>query len=249
LPPGGAPDLLEPVTRCLVANQTSAHSHDDFARRPCHAPRVKLYGTPLSHFTRKVRIVLAELGVPFEMVWARSVLAATPDAYAENPLMRVPALVDDGELVIDSDHIARYLVGRFDPGDRLGVRSERVADLNALAVLDGIMDNEVVLILAKRGGVANLEDIAYFRKLASAIDGALAWIDDRIAPESAAFDYRDITLVCLWQHLLHYQLVGGLDRYAKIAARVARCAERPSVAASTPQASLEAARAAGWQPA
>ncbi|HTL33168.1 MAG TPA: glutathione S-transferase family protein [Kofleriaceae bacterium] len=210
---------------------------------------MKVYGTPLSHFTRKVRIVLAELGLPFEMVWVRSVLESTPDAYADNPLMRVPALVDGTELVIDSDHIARYLAGRFDPEDRLGVRSERVADLNALAVLDGIMDNEVVLILAKRGGVADLDGITYFRKLSSAIDGGLAWIDERIAPESESFDYRDITLICLWQHLLHYQLVGGLDRYSKIAARVARFAERPSVAASTPQASLEAARAAGWQPA
>jgi glutathione S-transferase len=209
---------------------------------------VKLHGTPLSHFTRKVRIVLAELELPFEMVWARSVLAATPDAYADNPLMRVPALVDGDELVIDSDHIARYLVSRFDPSDRLGVLGGRVADLNALAVLDGIMDNEVVLILAKRGGVADLDSIAYFRKLSSAIDCGLAWLDERIAPDRESFDYRDITLICLWQHLLHYKLVGGLDRYSRIAARVARFAERPSVAASTPEASLEAARAAGWQP-
>ena len=41
---------------------------------------MKLHGTPLSHFTRKVRILLAELDVSFEMVWVRSVLASTPDA-------------------------------------------------------------------------------------------------------------------------------------------------------------------------
>jgi glutathione S-transferase len=209
---------------------------------------VKLHGTPLSHFTRKVRILLAELDVPFEMVWARSVLAPTPDAYADNPLMRVPALVDGDQLVIDSDHIARHVVARFDPGDRLGVRSERVDDLNTLAVLDGIMDNEVVLLLAKRGGVSELEGVAYFRKLFSAIDRGLAWLDGHIDPDADRFDYRDVTLICLWQHLVHYQLIPGLDRYPRIAARVARFAERPSVAASTPEASLETARAAGWQP-
>ena len=212
---------------------------------------MQLHGTPLSHFTRKVRILLAELGVPFEMVWARSVLATTPDAYASNPLMRVPALVDGDELVIDSDHIARYIVARFDPDDRFGVRSERVDDLNRLAVLDGIMDNEVVLVLAKRGGIADLDGVTYFRKLFSAIERGLAWIDARIdpdGPDGDAFDYRDITLVCLWQHLVHYELVTGLDRFPRIAARVARLAMRPSVATTAPEASLVAARAAGWQP-
>jgi glutathione S-transferase len=210
--------------------------------------RPQLYGTPLSHFTRKIRILLAELGVGFDFVRAPSILATSIAPYGDNPLLRVPALVDDGVTVVESDHIARYVVGKYDAADRFGVRSERVGDLNRLAVLNGIMDNEVVLILAKRGGLADLGSVAYFRKLSTAIDGGLAWLDGHTDPDDPAFDYRDIVTICMWQHVVHYEMVRGLDAYGRIAARVARFAERPSVAGTTPGVSLAEAAAAGWKP-
>jgi glutathione S-transferase len=162
--------------------------------------------------------------------------------------MRLPALVYAGETLIDSDHIARWVVAERDPGDRLAVRSERAADLNRLAVVNGIMANEVVLILAKRGGVADVDGVAYFRKLGAAIESGLAWLDARTDPDAGDFDYRDVVTICMWQHLAHYALGGDLGLYPRVAARVARFAERPSVASTTPEASLAEAAAAGWKP-
>ena len=208
----------------------------------------RLHGTPLSHFTRKIRILLAELGLEFEFVRAPSVLASGTAVYGDNPLMRVPTMEHGDDTLIESDHIARYLVARFDPSDRLAVRSEQVDDLNRLAVVNGIMDNEVVLILAKRGGVTDLASVAYFRKLATALDSGLAWLDDHTDPAAAGFDYRDVTTICMWQHVVYYQLVPGLERYPRIAARVARFADRASIASTTPEASLAEAAAAGWKP-
>jgi glutathione S-transferase len=193
---------------------------------------MKLHGTPLSHFTRKIRILLDELDVPFEMVWTPGVLADTTEAYGDNPLMRIPTLVDGATTVVDSDHIARYLVGRFDAEDRFGVRSERVVDMNRLAVTSGVMANEVVLILARRGGLEDLESVVYFRKLFAAIGSGLQWLDARV-DDDPRFDWRDIALICMWQHLAHYKLV-DLAPYPKIAARVARFADRPSVASTAP---------------
>jgi glutathione S-transferase len=193
---------------------------------------MKLHGTPLSHFTRKIRILLDELDVPFEMVWTPGVLADSAEAYGDNPLMRIPTLVDGATTVVDSDHIARYLVGRFDAEDRFGVRSERVVDMNRLAVTSGVMANEVVLILARRGGLEDLESVTYFRKLFAAIGNGLAWLDARV-DDDPRFDWRDIALVCMWQHLAHYKLV-DLAPYPKIAARVARFADRSSVASTAP---------------
>jgi glutathione S-transferase len=205
--------------------------------------RPRLFGTPLSHFTRKIRILLAELGVQFDFVRAPSILEMSTSPYGGNPLLRVPTLVDGGATVIESDHIARYVVGKYDPADRFAVRSDRVEDLNRLAVVNGIMDNEVVLILAKRGGFADLEGVAYFRKLATAIDGGLAWVDSHTDPDDAAFDYGDIVTICMWQHVMHYKMVQGLDGHRRIAGRVARFAERPSVAGTTPDVSLAEAAA------
>jgi glutathione S-transferase len=210
---------------------------------------LQLLGTPLSHFTRKVRILLAELGVEFEFVRATGVLAAAPASYGGNPLLRVPALIDGDATLIESDHIARYLVQRHDPGDWLGVCSAEVRDLNRLAVVNGIMANEVVLILAKRAGLADVEGVAYFRKLGAAIDGGLAWLDRDADPDAGGFDYRDVATICMWQHVIHYQLRPVLDLYPRLAARVARFADRPSVVSTTPAASLADAAAAGWKPA
>ena len=47
---------------------------------------------------------------------------------------------------------------------------------------------------------------------------------------------------------VHYQSAPGLDRYPKIAARVARFAGRTSVASTAPVAALAEAAAAGWTP-
>jgi glutathione S-transferase len=206
----------------------------------------RLHGTPLSHFTRKVRVVLAEFGVAYDFVRSPGVLSPSPADYGDNPLMRVPTLVHGGETLIESDHIARHLVATYDPGDRLGVRSERPLDLNRLAVVNGIMANEVVLILAKRAGLADVDGVAYFRKLAAAMEGGLAWLDARADPDAEGFDYRDVAAVCMWQHVTHYGIVARLERFPRLGARVARFAERPSVASTTPAASLAEAAAAGW---
>ncbi|MBV8756265.1 MAG: glutathione S-transferase family protein [Deltaproteobacteria bacterium] len=197
---------------------------------------MQLVGTPLSHFTRKVRIVAAELSIPLDfqtLPATTGVMTDTPDAYASNPLMRVPVLVDGETRLVESDHIVRYLVGKFDPADRLGVKNESPDALNRLAVLNGVMDNEVVLILAKRGGLDGIENVVYFKKLIAAIDGALAWLDARTDPDAPGFDYRDITTICMWQHIGYYSL-RPLDAYGRLAARVAKFAKRPSVVPSTP---------------
>jgi glutathione S-transferase len=201
-----------------------------------------LYGTPLSHFTRKVRILLLEYGVPFAMVRPPDLLAAA-NTYGGNPLLRVPTLRHGGTTVVESDHIARYLVAAFDPADRFGVTSADVSALNRRAVANGVMANEVTLILAKRGGLEDVDAVAYFRKLKEAIDAGLTWLDAETDPDAPGFIYADIATIAMWQHVEHYASARDLGRFARIAARVARFASRASVAATTPAASLAAATA------
>lgn len=193
----------------------------------------QLIGTPLSHFTRKVRVVLAELAIPYDFVRADGVLATATANYGDNPLLRVPAWRDGDVTLFDSDHIARYLVARHDPADRLGVLAcDRPAALNQLAIANGVMANEVVLILAACAGFAELDRVAYFTKLRGAIANGLAWLDAHVDAD-AAFAYPAIATACAWQHVRHYALV-PTDGYPRLAAYVARLAERPSLAATAP---------------
>lgn len=189
---------------------------------------MQLHGTPLSHFTRKIRILLAELGVAYDRVWSPGVMGVDARSYGDNPMLRVPVLVD-GDLVLhDSEHIARYLVRHGDP---LGVNSVAVADLNQLAVANAIMANEVVLILAERGGLKDLSS-SYFAKLRTAIADGLAWLDRTV--DGDAFTWKEIATICMWDHVAHYGLVPL--GYPRLAAHVAQFAARPSVASTTPAA-------------
>lgn len=208
---------------------------------------MKLLGTPLSHFTRKIRVLLVELGVDFEFVRVAGLMTSTPSSYGDNPLLRVPTLVHDGKTIMESDHIARYLVAAFDPPDRLRVRSDDVDDLNTLAVINTIMGNEVIPLLAKRGGLEDVDGVAYFRKLKAAMLEGLRWLDGHVDVGRDSFDYRDVALVCMWQHLEHYRPV-PLESFARVRARVDRFASRASVSSTTPAQSLKDAEAAGWKP-
>jgi glutathione S-transferase len=72
---------------------------------------MKLYGTPRSPYARKVRIVLAEKNIPYELIVTRG---STPDSPvpALNPLGKVPTLQrDDGRALYDSPVIVEYLDG------------------------------------------------------------------------------------------------------------------------------------------
>jgi len=78
---------------------------------------MRLYSGPLSLFTAKVRIALAEKGLAYERVevaWslARRYEPHHPDVLALNPKGQVPVLVDGDVVVYDSTLIGEYLEER-----------------------------------------------------------------------------------------------------------------------------------------
>jgi glutathione S-transferase len=84
---------------------------------------MRLYSGPLSLFTAKVRIALAEKGLPYERVEVGWSLAHRyephhPDVAALNPKQQVPVLVDGELAVYDSTLIFEYLEDRY-PEPRL----------------------------------------------------------------------------------------------------------------------------------
>jgi glutathione S-transferase len=79
---------------------------------------VKLYSGPLSLFTAKVRIALAEKQLGYERIevgWslARRYEPHHPDVVALNPKRQVPVLVDGDVAVYDSTVILEYLEDRY----------------------------------------------------------------------------------------------------------------------------------------
>jgi len=189
---------------------------------------MKLYFTPRSHFSRKVRILIAAWSLDVELVDAGNV--AEQEAFGGHPLMTVPSLSLDGETIFEADHIAQVLTRRFDPDDRFAVLTTDPGQLNWRAVLNGIMAAEVELILAQRTGV----DTSHprFVKKRRAIERGLDWLEaqaDLCPPEPS---YGGFHLVCMWDHVGLYEVVER--RHPRLKELATQLSAHDYVAASNP---------------
>ncbi|MBN9561139.1 MAG: glutathione S-transferase family protein [Alphaproteobacteria bacterium] len=103
-----------------------------------------LYHLPLSPFSRKIRLVLSEKRLPFELrmekVWERR-----PDYLELNPACTVPTLLEDNGLAIpDSGVICEYLEEAYPDISLLGrTLAERVEVRRLVAWFDGKFAEEV----------------------------------------------------------------------------------------------------------
>jgi len=197
-----------------------------------------LYLTPLSHFSRKCRIVLREIGLACEESYVPNLLSADPADFGGNPILRVPVLRDGPHWVIESDQIVRYLLESYDHGrDRFAFFSMSTAQRNALSIVSAVMGAEVELILSKRSGLAEHAGGIYFSRYREVIGHGLAWLERNAAaiwPE-VEFSYLDIALLCMWDHLRYNRLHDETASWRWIEARALRHASRESVAVTAPE--------------
>ena len=193
---------------------------------------MKLYYTPRSHFSRKVRILLDALNLDVELIDVGNVADMSIEIYGPNPLMKVPTLIDGKSIVFESDHIAQYLVRQYDKGDQFNVMTCDVAQLNARAVMNGIMSAEVDLVLAARTGI-DMEAHMRFNKIRESINNGLDWLElhAEVFPDQPS--YSGFHLTSMWDHLVFYELV-SLD-HPKLSDSVTRLSTFKYITASIPR--------------
>jgi glutathione S-transferase len=191
---------------------------------------LQLIHTPRSHFARKVRLLLAALAIDVELVDAVNAAEADPARFGPNPLLKVPTLIDAGQPVFESDHIAMHLVRTRDPADRFDVLTADVDVLNARAVLNGVMALEVELILGARSGLDTAQP--RFAKMREAIVRSLIWLESNAAVFERGPSYLGFHLLAMRDHVALYDLV-PLD-YPRLQAHADTIAALPYAAASKP---------------
>src|SRR5215470_19130270 len=74
---------------------------------------IVVYEHPLSPYAQKVKIALAEKGIPFECRLPDFVGGDDPAFASANPRLEVPALVDGDTRVFDSTVILEYIEDRW----------------------------------------------------------------------------------------------------------------------------------------
>jgi glutathione S-transferase len=102
---------------------------------------MKLYGSPLSPFARKVRIVLAEKKIECETEWV-DVMAPDTPINRRNPLGKVPALMLDDETALFDSRVIVEFLDNVSPFSRLipEENRERIAVRRWEVLTDGVLD-------------------------------------------------------------------------------------------------------------
>jgi glutathione S-transferase len=201
---------------------------------------MRLYSGPLSLFTAKVRIALAEKGIDYERVevgWspAQRYEPHHPDVVALNPKRQVPVLVDGEVAVYDSTLILEYLEERQrEPALYPRERAARARCRQLEAAADEILFPHVWTLIDRGfypAGAAGRDEAA----LATARAGVAAFCEardgdlDGRAWLCGGFSVADIATIVFLNAAasLGAPAPAGL---ASLAAWSERCRARPAVA-------------------
>ncbi len=201
---------------------------------------LKLHGALLSPFVRKVRVVLAEKQVPYELVPANP-FEKSPAFLKLSPLGRIPAVEDEqGRSLADSSVIAEYIEERFpepplfpaDPYDRARTRwFDEYADggmgpsVTGKVFFQRVINAKLMRNTPDERIVASgLADVpTYFTYL----EGELGTRDYLVADR---FTLADVSVMSQLVNLGHAGVAIDAAAYPALARWYARITERPTVA-------------------
>ena len=202
---------------------------------------MRLVASLTSPYARKIRVILAEKKLPFELV---EDIPWNPDTRVAdyNPLGKVPALVaDDGAVWFDSPVIADYLDANFP--DPLMMPTERLAALHVRqseALADGITDAAVAAFLELKRPPEQSQAATVERQRGKVLRG-LAALSDRVVGRrglnQGPLSIADVAAGCTLGYLdFRFADIDWRTLHPLLAAYAEPILARPSFSATTPPA-------------
>jgi glutathione S-transferase len=176
---------------------------------------VKLYGTPTSPYTRKVRILAAAAKLDFEMIDTRTDAGAAALLVASS-LGKVPIIEVDGKVIPDSGVISGWLWAHHGEALRAAGFELDPADLDdhiTTVIVEGALDAAINRFYLRRDG---FEDRAYVARQRDRVEATLGWLDGRITFDRPLTTAR-LTLGCALDWMVLRQVV-DLARFPQLAA-------------------------------
>lgn len=156
---------------------------------------LKLISATPSPYARKVRIVLAEKGIPFELItevpWDKT--TKTPQ---HNPLEKLPVLIlEDGSSVYESHYILEYIEAKF-PGKQAMLSEdidERLFAKKVEVVADGTCDAFVLCFFERQRAQQSEEWKArQMRKVDGGFKALAEWVGDKDFIVGGKFGLADV---------------------------------------------------------
>ena len=182
-------------------------------------PEVMLVGRSSSHFTRTARIFALELAVPHGFRPVLDLTTLDQTAYADNPALKVPVLVDAQGSLFGTENICRELTRRSGHGARVVLRGDVAARIvaNAEELILHAMGAGVMLIMASMPG----SDQPAPPKVRRGLENALAFVDTHLdqvlaaLPADRVLSFCEVSLYCLITHL-PFRKVMEIDGYPRL---------------------------------
>jgi glutathione S-transferase len=204
-----------------------------------------LYMSPLSPYTRKVRVMLAEKGLEYEN--RPMTMDRLQNDYGTNinPCGRVPALDDNGRVLFESNVILDYLLTQYPdtPANaprpllvKTLVRPEhRWDDLEILSAIETMLNSGLTMLrFGVHSGVE--KDPPYLEREHKRVQSILDWLDRRATPQGFVpgwFSVLDLNLVITVQWVDFRGLFDWRGR-PNIDRLVAFHEQRPTIPSSHP---------------
>lgn len=167
---------------------------------------MKLIGSLTSPYVRKVRVVMAEKKLDYELV-LENVWAADTQIQNHNPLGKVPCLLmDDNGSLFDSRVIVEYL-DTLSPVGRLIPQSgrERAAVKCWEAIADGVLDASIAIYIETNRRPAELRSTDWidrqYKKIYAALDSMNKSLGDHPFCMGNSLSLADIAVGCALGYL------------------------------------------------
>jgi len=201
---------------------------------------MKLIASLTSPYVRKVRIVLAEKKIDYELV-IDSPWVEGNKVSLSNPLGKIPVLIlDDESTVFDSRVIAEYL-DTMAPNNRLIPASgrERISVKRWESLADGVVDAAVAAFLEERRPDGERSQ-SWIQRQRGKINLALRAMSDDLGDQpwchGNSMTLADIAVGCALGYLsLRLADLGWAERYPNLARLHEKLMLRPGFAETVPQ--------------
>jgi len=201
------------------------------------APALKLHYSPSSPFVRKVLVAAHEKGLADRIELTAPNTLANGELRKDNPLEKVPCLIDDkGRAIYDSHVIVDYL-DMVGSGPKLtpAEGEARIGVLLRHALADGLMDAAVAGVGEQRRpeGLRWNDSLERQKgKMARAIDA----LDAEAEAMGDSVDLATVSVGCALGYTdFRYPDMDWRKGHPKLAAWYERFSKRPSMAGTVPQ--------------
>ena len=204
---------------------------------------MKLIGSATSPYVRKVRIVMAEKKLDYQMV-LEDVWAANTTITASNPLGKVPCLVmEGGEAVFDSRVIVEYLDTLSPVGKLIPTQGRERAEVKTWeALADGLVDAAILARLEATwsGRSAHERSDAWIQRQMGKIEACLKAMSTGLGEKAFCsgihFSLSDVAVGCALGYLdLRFAQVNWRESYPNLAKLQEKLVQRPSFMETQPQ--------------